>query len=466
MGGMIRLELAHIIGISISLLAILALSIYSGKFAKKTQGAKSWIVAGAIMGTLVGGSSTVGTAQLAYHYGMSAWWFTLGSGIACLILALVYVKPLRNSKCGTLTAIVSKEYGSGCGLAASILSSLGSFINIISQLIAATAIIAVISPGLPLSIAILISAVFMVLYIIFGGTKGSGVVGTLKMALLYITMLAGGAIVLSRCGGLGGFFGIVNSIENPQNVSFYSVLARGAGTDLGACLSLILGVLTTQSYGQAIFMAESTAEARKGALLSAVLIPPVGIGGILVGLYMRAVHPGIVAKTALTLFVTEYMPPLVGGLVLGALFIAVVGTGSGLALGIATVLRKDILPKFLPSVKKESRSGAWERILIILILCFAGLLSMGSLGDMILSFAFLSMGLRGATIFLPLCCAFWLPGKVDKRYTMAAIFCGPLVVLFFGVWDVLPFDPLFAGVLANCILMAAGMLANQAKQRK
>lgn len=458
------MELAHIIGISISLVAILALSIYSGKFAKKSQGAKSWIVAGAIMGTLVGGSSTVGTAQLAYHYGMSAWWFTLGSGIACLTLAIAYVKPLCGSKCSTLTAIVRKEYGPGCGMAASILSSLGSFINIISQLIAATAIIAVISPSLPLSLAIVISAVFMVLYIIFGGTKGSGIVGTLKMGLLYITMLAGGAIVLSRCGGLGGFFGVVNSIDNPENVSFYSVLARGAGTDLGACLSLVLGVLTTQSYAQAIFMASDTAEARKGALLSAIMIPPVGIGGILVGLYMRAVHPGIVAKTALTLFVTEYMPPLVGGLVLGALFIAVVGTGSGLALGIATVLKKDILPKFLPSVKKETHSGAWERILIIGILCLASLLSMGSLGDMILSFAFLSMGLRGATIFLPLCCAFWLPGKIDKHYAMAAIFCGPLVVLLFGLWKVLPFDPLFAGVLASCIIMAAGFLAKRAKR--
>lgn len=457
------MELAHIIGISISLIAIVALSIYSGKFAKKNKGAKSWLVAGAIMGTLVGGSSTVGTAQLAYHYGMSAWWFTLGSGIACLILALAYVKPLRNSKCSTLNAIVRQEYGPGCGMAASILSSFGSFINIISQLIAATAIIAVILPGLSLPLSLLISAAFMVLYIIFGGTKGSGIVGTLKMLLLYMTMLASGGIVLSLCGGANGFFATVDSIDNPDNIRFFSLFARGAGTDLGACLSLALGVLTTQTYAQAIFMAESTSEARKGALLSAVMIPPVGIGGILVGLYMRAVHPGIVAKTALTLFVTEYMPPLVGGLVLGALFIAVVGTGAGLALGVATVLRKDILPTFLPTVKKETGSGVWEKILIILTLCLAVLLSMGSLGDMILSFAFLSMGLRGATIFLPLCCTFWLPGKVDNRYVMAAILCGPLVVLLFGLWDVLPFDPLFAGVLASCVIMAAGLLCKPSK---
>lgn len=457
------MELAHIIGISISLIAIITLSVCSGKLSKKSQGAKSWIVAGAIMGTLVGGSSTVGTAQLAYNFGMSAWWFTLGSGIACLILALIYVKPLRNSKCGTLNAIIRQEYGSGCGMAASILSSFGSFINIISQLIAATAIIAVILPKLSLPLSLLFSAVFMVLYIIFGGTKGSGIVGTLKMGLLYVTMLASGVIVLSLCGGLDGFFLTVDKIENPDNIHFYSLFARGAGTDLGACLSLILGVLTTQTYAQAIFIADNTAEARKGALLSAIMIPPVGIGGILVGLYMRAVHPGIVAKTALTLFVTEYMPPLVGGLVLGALFIAVVGTGAGLALGVATVLKKDILPSFLPAIKKEKGSGVWEKGLIILTLGIAVLLSMGSLGDMILSFAFLSMGLRGATIFLPLCCAFWLPGKVDRRFVMAAILCGPLVVLLFGLWDVLPFDPLFAGVMASCVIMAAGLMAKRFK---
>lgn len=459
------LELAHIIGISISLIAILALSIYSGKFAKKSQGAKSWIVAGAIMGTLVGGSSTVGTSQLAYHYGMSAWWFTLGSGIACLILAIVYVKPLRNSRCSTLTAIIRQEYGPGCGMAASILSSFGSFINIISQLIAATAIIAVICPDLSLPVSLLISAVFMVLYIIFGGTKGSGIVGTLKMLLLYMTMLSGGVIVLSLCGGLGGILHLVDGIENPDNIHFYSLFARGAGTDLGACLSLTLGVITTQSYAQAVFMADSTAEAKKGALLSAVMIPPVGIGGILVGLYMRAVHPGIVAKTALTLFVTEYMPPLVGGLVLGALFIAVVGTGAGLALGIATVLKKDILPPLLPAVKQEKHSGLWEKALIILTLSLAVLLSTGSLSDTILSFAFLSMGLRGATIFLPLCCALWLPGRVDKHYALLSILSGPLVVLLFGLLDVLPFDPLFAGVLASVVIMAAGFLASRSKHK-
>ncbi len=274
-------------------------------------------------------------------------------------------------------------------------------------------------------------------------------------------MIISGAIVLSRCGGLNGFFGLVNKIDNPENINFYSLFARGVGTDLGACLSLILGVTTTQIYAQAVFMADNTAEARKGALLSALIAPPIGIGGILVGLYMRAVHPGIVAKTALTAFVTEYMPPLVSGLMLGALFITVVGTGAGLALGVATVVKKDILSNIVPAVNKEKYTGLWEKVLIIAILAAAVFLSMGSLGDTILLFAFLSMGLRGATIFFPLCGALWLPQKTDRFCTLLAIIFGPLTVLLFGLWKVLPFDALFAGVIVSALIMAVGLIVKR-----
>ena len=45
---------------------------------------------------------------------------------------------------------------------------------------------------------------------------------------------------------------------------------------------LIFGVLTTQTYAQAVISCKSDACARKGAVMSAFLIPPIGIGGILV----------------------------------------------------------------------------------------------------------------------------------------------------------------------------------------
>ncbi len=453
------MEVGHLIGIGITLTVIVLLSVFSGKLTNTKKGMGSWGVFGAIAGTLVGGSSTVGTAQLAFHYGMSAWWFTLGGGIACLVLALAFIKPFRESNCRTLTGIVRREYGERCGMTASVLSSVGNFINIISQLIAATAIIAVFWPQLSHTLSLAISAAFMIVYIVFGGTKGSAVTGLFKMLLLYATMVACGALVLVFTNGIGGFTTLMGDLSASTGVPLHSLFARGAGTDLGACLSLILGVVTTQAYAQPIFMASSTREAKKGALLSAFLIPPVGIGGILVGLYMRSAHPDIVAKTALTSFVLDYFPPLVGGIILGALFIAVVGTGAGLALGISAVIRNDILPRFK---KFKSANGTLvERICIVALLLAAATLSTGKLGDTILSFAFLSMGLRGATLLLPLCGALWLSGKIGRPFVLAAIILGPATVAVFGLWDVLPFDPLFAGVLAACVVMAVGFFSNR-----
>ena len=114
------------------------------------------------------------------------------------------------------------------------------------------------------------------------------------------------------------------------------------------------------------------------------------------------------------------------------------------------------LPRLAPKIAKKSTPRTLERALILLILVSATLLCLGPLGDMILNFSFLSMGLRGTTVFLPLCCALWLPGRIRPGFAMAAIIAGPLVVLVFGLWNVLPFDSLFAGVLATCFIMAAG----------
>ena len=343
-------------------------------------------------------------------------------------------------------------------MTASILNSVGTFINIISQLIAATAVIAVIAPNLGVVPAVLITAVFMVLYVVFGGTKGAGMVGILKTVLLYAAMLVCGAMVLYMVGGISAFVDMVHSIDNPEGVSFFSVFARGAGTDLGAGLSLLFGVLTTQTYAQAVLSARSDKAGRGGALLSAFLIPPIGIGGILVGLYMRAhaaLYPGLTAKTALTTFVTAHIPPLFAGVILATLFIATVGTGAGLALGISTVLNNDIVKHITHKFDTAKRAGLLAKVWIIAVLALACCMSTGALGDLILQFAFMSMGLRAAVVFCPLCAALFFPGRVNRRWAIAAIVAGPLMVLVGELLGV-PFDSLFLGLAAALVLTVLG----------
>ena len=160
------LTIWHVIGILATLAVIVGVSIYSGRSVKSAadfdRGGSSgpWLVAGAIMGALVSGQATVGTAQLAYSYGLAAWWFTLGAGIGCLLLAVGYVVPLRHSGSTTLLGIVSQRYGKAAGYWGSVLCSLGIFISVIAQVISATALLTTIFP-MGMGAAALVSVAIM-----------------------------------------------------------------------------------------------------------------------------------------------------------------------------------------------------------------------------------------------------------------------------------------------------------------
>ena len=450
---------AYFFGFFVTLIVLIGLSILSGKKAGKksssfTGGGDSSaaIVAGAIIGTLVGGSSTVGTAQLAYNYGLSAWWFTLGGGIGCLIMALWFVVPLRKKCSGTLTGLIAEEYGPRVGFAATILSSVGIYINIIAQLIASTAVIAIVIPGVNSFLAALLAALLMTLYVVFGGVKGTGIVGILKTILLYVAAIGGGIIALKLFGGIRPI------VDNPNfpHEQYLNLFARGVGKDLGAGVSLILGVLSTQTYAQACLSGKSDREARKGALISAFMIPPIGIGGILIGMYMKENCPDLVsAKMAFPQFVIDNMPPLLGGIVIATLLIAVVGTGAGLALGISTIISRDVVSGTLKKNLDEKKNLRLVRLTIMAVLFSAAFLTTGSLGDIILNFSFMSMGLRGAVLFIPLMMVLFTQKKIASSYALASVTAGPAAVLA-GNFIIDGFDPLFIGIFVSFVIMMVG----------
>ena len=269
-------------------------------------------------------------------------------------------------------------------------------------------------------------------------------------------------------------------MESQQAVHerFTSLIARGASKDIGSGLSLVLGVLSTQTYAQAIWSGKSDRAAKKGALLSACLIPPIGIACILIGLYMRghcitadevaalqavgqSVPEGLIqiesTSQVFPVFVARFMPALFGGVVLGTLFITVVGGGSGLALGMASILVTDIFSRKSARVKGDSRTNLLvTRGTILGILLAAAVVAILVPGAMINDFGFLSMGLRGAVVFLPLCGALWLKGKIPRAFTLTAILAGPIAVLA-GNFMNLPFDSLFLGMAVCLVIMAAGL---------
>jgi SSS family solute:Na+ symporter len=493
----------HVIGILLTLGLIVGVGLYSGSKVKSasdfaTGGGKAgaMMVCGSIMGALVSSQATIGTAQLAFSYGLAAWWFTLGAGIGCLFLAICYVGPLRRSGCVTELEIISKEYGNKVEEVGSVLCSIGIFISVLAQVVACAGLITVITPSVSTALAVLISVVLMAFYVLFGGAWGAGMGGIIKLILLYVASVVGFALVMKDSGGFSGLYtnlkqalvgtdlGSVQSSLSLSNITsdadlkarFLNLVARGPFKDIGSGLSLLLGVLSTQTYAQAVLSGKSTPSAKRGALLSACLIPPLGIAGILIGLYMRGNFVtqaevdaltsaglsvpegmGVIASTiqVFPAFVVKTMPALVGGIVLGTLLISIVGGGAGLSLGVATILVKDIYAKVSEKMRDTKVSLLATRVTILVVLAASAVLAMLVPSATINDFGFLSMGLRGSVVFIPMSCALFFPGKIDRRFVLAATICGPVAVLVGNFMD-LPFDSLFLGLAVVLVLTVLG----------
>ncbi|MEG1774711.1 MAG: hypothetical protein RR320_07645, partial [Oscillospiraceae bacterium] len=272
-----------------------------------------------------------------------------------------------------------------------------------------------------------------------------------KTALLYVSVLTAGALVLTRAGGFDALHAAL------PDAQYFNVFSRGIGHDGGEGLSMIFGVLSTQTYAQSVFAGRDEPTVRRGLIASALLIPPIGVGGVLVGLYMRLDAPGIPSAQVFPQFVLRTMPGAFAGMVLATLLITIVGAGAGLALGAGTILSQDVYRRLRPQAS-DTACLLVARLSIAATLAASLFFTAERLQAAILSWSFLSIALRGAMLFLPLCGALFAPGKIDRRFALAALVTGPLTVLVGKMVFSLPFDPLFLGMTAALLLMLVGFL--------
>lgn len=452
------LSAAHIIAIILTLFLVTLLGAYSltrvktaGDFSIGGRSLSITLVAGTIAGTLIGGASTVGTAQLAFQYGFSAWWFTLGCGIASIVLGLFLARPLRKSGASTGPGFLAQVYGARAGTYACLFTSVGIFLNIVGNILATMALLTSVLGIKPL-LGAYIAVLLVISYVVFGGVWGTGMVGILKIFLIYLTMLTAGLLAYTSAGGWEGLRGIFPAFP------WFSLFGRGIEKDLAGGFSMLVGVISTQTYLQAIFSGESIKASRNGALLAGIIAPPLGLAGIFVGLYMRATFPAINAAEALPLFILQFFPPWLGGVALAALLVSSIGTAAGLVLGVSTMISQDIYKRSLRPGASDGSILLFSRMTIIAVMIVALYFVSGNLNSLILKWSILSMGLRGAALCFPLLFAIFSQGFIQPRAATLALFLAPSAAILWVVFGPGAPDPLYIGLAVSLFVLVAGSI--------
>lgn len=450
-----NLSTTHVVTSILAVLITMAPGIYAARKIKNADdyavgGRSSGIgmVAAAILGTLIGGGSTMGTAQMAYKIGFSAWWFTLGGGIALIILGLFYARSLRSSGLTTVGEFLVTNFGTKAGVVASVSASAGMFFSVVTSTLSVTHLLCLIFPLQPWQAGIVIF-VIVGCFVFFGGMSGSGLVGLCKMGFILLGLFVGGVICYVDMGGVQG---IKNAFPA---FPWFSLVANGEVATFITLMSMIVGVISTQSYAQAVFSAADTRCAALACLIAGGITIPVGIPSILIGMYMRLHHPDILPIEALPMFLITYLPDWLGGVGIAALLLATLGTIAGLTLGMGTLFARDIVKRFTDI--KEGEKLLLATRLGVAVACLAAIVFTNfNLDSNALDWSYLSMALRGSGIFLPLTFCIFFPHKVKPLYGLLSMAAGIFIGLTWKFIGISGVHPLIPALGANLVFLLLG----------
>jgi len=398
----------QLFGVLLVLVVTLSVGIVAGRKVKNSSDytvagkrSSTAAVAGMIIGALLGGSSTIGTAQAAYQYGLSAWWFTLGAGLGCLILGTFLARALRSADVETIPQFLTRSYGAPMRPGIAVADSIGIFLTIPAQITSAIALLAVAFPT-GHTTTTLIVAVLVALFCLTGGAISAGAAGIAKLIFIYLALLAIAIVAVVLAGGVGALFTGLPS-------DFTSLVGHNGGPGIHDGIATMIGVWATQIYVLSVFSARSLRAARAGTYLAGFGMIIFGLGGVAAGLYMRTHRPGIKPVEALPLFIKEHFTGLASGLVLGALLITVIASAAALALGISTMLTRDLFQHFVRPEASDKALVLFARITLLVMIVLGVVVASSNIIKLIVEYSFLAFALRAATIAVPLLAAVAFP---------------------------------------------------------
>jgi SSS family solute:Na+ symporter len=408
----------------------------------------SGMVAGALVGGFVGGTSIVGTGELAFSHGLASLWFTLGGGVAVILLGFT-AQRFRQMQVETLPELIGLQYGAQAQLGSSLFLSLGMFIQVVAQILAALPFVSVFWQT-NLSVLALIPSLLIIAYVFAGGFMGASLVGTVKTVMLVALLLGTGVWLWATIDG-------VTYVEWWQEGRFQLIVPE-AGMGWAQGLSMLIGIFSTQTYLQPIFASRSTRAAKTGAITAGFLIILIGMVSAWIGMFMHDVHPELLPREAIPQFFLMHSPAWLAGAAYAIILLSVVMTGAALTLSIATILNRDVLQRYSTRFGEETRKLAVSRLLILAVIGISYAIVCWDDRGQILHWAFLAMTLRGVTIFFPVIFYLFRISPVQSKWAVAAIWGAPIFSLVWSRWflPITGIDPLVISGFWSALALLIG----------
>ena len=349
-----------IIILAIYMLIMLGIGIYAGR---KNKGVEDFLLAGRRLGVVLlaftlaatqfGGACVIGVSAEAYSAGFSALWTTIGAGLGLFGILLIFRK-MKGMTLYTLTEIMELRYSSpGLRLYGSLLSFIALVGILSTQVNAAGSLFSALGIGDEALAALLASAIFIA-YTYFGGLWAVTITDFIQL------ILAGGGCVVAMIyvlNRIGGWDVVVANLVTQQLPENYLSLSSSPSYIFFLFLPTFLYCLIGQDFFQRLFAAKDHKTAVKGTVLAGILMLIFGIAPAVLAICGRSLYTGLEnPRILIPKMVLEYMPPVLGGIVISAILAAIMSTADSLLTASSSHVINDFYPRLVKNASKDSEA--------------------------------------------------------------------------------------------------------------
>jgi SSS family solute:Na+ symporter len=403
-----------------------------------------------LMSEFIGTSASVGTAQEAYRFGISASWNITALGAGFLFYAYFLAGKYKESGHNTISAVFADVYGPQTKIATSLVMIFALQIVAVAMYAGGGAILSALL-AVDRTLATVICGVVAVLYVFMGGMRSVVYTNVIHSLVKYIGIGVALYFGLTKVGGLQELHArLPGEMFSWTNVGFEQILAWFIA-GIGATFS-------TQYVIQAINTVETRQKAKAASLYTALLLVPFGIATALIGMCSLALFPNIKSINAFSALISD-MDGVTAGVVAAGLAASLFGTIAAISVATATLLYKDFYTRFVTEDGNESRSLNFIRITTIIVGLLPIVLAIYT--PNILQMTFLAKAIRTSLSVLVLL-VFYAPWFGTKTAALFSIL-GSLVatIAWFMMGNPFGIDNAYVALVLPLIIMGVSSMAER-----
>jgi len=420
-----------------------------------------------MLATFIGGGTLIGLTGRIVKTGISNYWIFAFAGLSFILMGY-WGRKLRSKRKFSLPEVIEENFGERNKylIAFVVILAISCFMGV--QLKTAAIVMNNIT-NIPEDYAIIIMCGIVILYTFFGGLLADIYTDTLQLIIIISALIASSFYIYSTIGGFQALKGILSQVSVYGPNKYFAIF--GQGSNIISTITLFLGTLmlvgltifTDPALHQRIYAAKNTNTVKQSGLFAGISYIVLGLLIVFIAIEGQVVLGSEVGgEYIFPKLASDFLPPILGGLLLAALLSAAMSTLDSDFLLLTTILVNDYYLKKLSPNAKDKELLYVSRMLIV----FFGILSLllALVSPTVLDLLQATWIFLVASIAVPIFCIIFNKGN-DLGATLSILggFFSAFFVLFIFRAD--PVQYFLVCVLISALGMLIGVNIHKHSQR-